>query len=154
MAEIPSQISFSTLISHTFPGVFASIGIFLMLYTQFSDPISNLFSLLQEKDNIWASFIGAVGSLIFFGTITGIIIDALSHVIIKLLYYNFCPDNQSKVQIENALGSIEELINILMWFLKLALNIIVFVVTLPFYGWAKKISARKLRGRKNVFFQR
>ncbi|KKH55551.1 MULTISPECIES: hypothetical protein [Methanosarcina] len=87
MAEIPSQISFSKLISNTFPGVFVTIGIFLVLYMLFSNYIDSLFSLLQGQGNSWATFIGAVGSLIFFATIVGILVDTLSHLFIETLIY-------------------------------------------------------------------
>lgn len=148
MAEIPSQLSFSALISHTFPGVFIAIGIFLMLYTQFSGPVNNLFSLLEGENNSWASFIGAVGSLIFFGTIIGIILDALSHVIVELLYYNFCPENQSEYQTEDVL---DLLINLLIFLLKSVLNLIVLVLTLPLYRWTKNKCQDIERGEEYFF---
>ncbi len=31
MAEIPSQISYSNLVAHTFPGIFLAIGIFMVV---------------------------------------------------------------------------------------------------------------------------
>lgn len=152
MAEIPSQLSFSTLISHTFPGVFVAIGIFLMLYTQFSDSINNLFSSLEGENNNWTSFIGAVGILIFFGTMIGIIVDSLSHVIIGLLYYNFCPDNRSRAQTENELDLMKGIKKVLIKFLKGALNIIVFMVTLPFYWWAKN-KCQEIERKEKCFFK-
>lgn len=80
--SIPSQISFSKLVSHTFPGVFATIGIFLILYTPLSNFINDAFSLSGDN-NSWLKFIGAIGGLIYFGTIVGIIIDSVSHMIIE-----------------------------------------------------------------------
>lgn len=151
MAEIPSQLSFSALISHTFPGVFVTIGIFLMLYTQFSASIDNLFSLLQGKDNSWASFIGAVGSLIFFGTIIGIVVDAVSHVIIELLYYHFCQDNQFKAQTKTELN-LKSIKNILIEFLMGILKGTVILATLPFYWWVRS-KCREIESREKDIFK-
>lgn len=80
MAEIPSQISFSKLISHTFPGIFVAIGIFMIIYMMFLDSIKNTF-LMEDISESWTLFIGVFGSLIFVGTIIGIIIDAIHHLI-------------------------------------------------------------------------
>lgn len=85
MAEtIPSQISFSKLMSHTFPGVFATIGIFMILYVIFSNLIKEAFSIKNIFEN-WILFIGAFGGLIFFGTILGVIIDSIHHIIEKIV---------------------------------------------------------------------
>lgn len=80
MAEIPSQISFSKLISHTFPGVFVAVGLFMIIYMMFLDSIKNTF-LMKNISESWTLFIGAFGGLIFVGTIIGIIIDAIHHLI-------------------------------------------------------------------------
>lgn len=81
MAEsVPSQLSFSKFISHTFPGILIAIGLLLILgiISQF---FNNAF-LLNEDNNNWLSFIGAIGGLIFFGTTLGILIDYIHHIII------------------------------------------------------------------------
>lgn len=125
MAEITSQISFSKLISHTFPGVFVTIGIFLVLYMLFSNYIDSLFSLLQGQGNSWATFIGAVGSLIFFATIVGILIDTLSHIIIEFINYDLCLNNKPETR------------NRLLKLLKPLWDTFFFLCTIPLHSWLK-----------------
>ncbi len=88
MAEtITSQISFSKLIAHTFPGMFVALGIFMVIYVKISDRITNAFLLKLISDN-WTIFLSAFGGLIFFGTLIGIVIDSIHHVIIEGLIIN------------------------------------------------------------------
>lgn len=82
MAEsIPSQINFPKLLSHTFPGIFTTIGIFMVIQLIFyPDATIKDFHFKNIFEN-WETLIGVFGGLIFFGTIVGIIIDSFHHQI-------------------------------------------------------------------------
>lgn len=78
--SIPSQLSFSKLLSHTLPGIITAIGILLILSTSFN--FCNKAITLSADSNNWISLIGAIGGLFLFGTILGIIIDTFHHLVI------------------------------------------------------------------------
>lgn len=78
--SIPSQISFSKLLQHTFPGIFSALGIFMVLYLIFLDSADDVFEIKTFFVD-WKIFLGWLGGLIFFGTIIGVIIDAIHHII-------------------------------------------------------------------------
>ena len=80
--SIPSQINFSQLLSHTFPGIFTTISIIMIIDIIFyPENINRAFQIGIIFEN-WIIFIGALGGLVFFGTITGVIIDSIHHVIV------------------------------------------------------------------------
>jgi len=81
---IPSQINFSKLLSHTFPGIFTAFGISMIFYILFSDNINGDFHIINIFQD-WKIFIGAIGGLVFFGTIIGIIIDSFHHTIEQII---------------------------------------------------------------------
>lgn len=88
MAEtIPSQITFSILLSHTFPGIFTAIGIFMLLYLFFADDFNGDF-LVKQIFESWTVFIGVLGGIVFFGTIIGVIIDSFHHMIEQYIIGN------------------------------------------------------------------
>jgi hypothetical protein len=75
--DIPTQFSFDELLSHTFPGFFTAITLFMLI------------AIFSPRDiTSWAtkdisSFAQVVGFVIIFGTILGIIIDGIHHSIIE-----------------------------------------------------------------------
>ena len=88
MAEtIPSQITFSKLLSHTFPGIFTTIGIFMLIYLLFANDFNRDFSVNQIFES-WTIFIGVFGGIVFFGTIIGVIIDSFHHMIEQYIIVN------------------------------------------------------------------
>lgn len=83
MAEsIPSQINFSQLLSHTFPGIFTTISIIMIIDIIFDhENVNRVFQIGIIFEN-WITFMGTLGGLVFFGTIIGVIIDSIHHVIV------------------------------------------------------------------------
>lgn len=80
MAEsVASQLSFSKLLSHTFPGIFIALGIFMIIDLVFHDDAKGEFKTIIFQD--WKTFLGAITFLIFLGTIFGVIIDSIHHLI-------------------------------------------------------------------------
>lgn len=78
MAEyIPSQINFSKLLSHTFPGIFMVLGIFMLFYLCVNGESVVKIQFFED----WKVMLVTFAGIIFFGTIVGIIIDSLSHKI-------------------------------------------------------------------------
>lgn len=75
--EIPtlSKLEFKELLSHTFPGFFLALSVFMLL------------DVLSPKDlTLWAfgtltKFVSALGFFILLGTILGILIDGIQHLI-------------------------------------------------------------------------
>lgn len=80
--SIPSQINFSKLLSHTFPGIFTAIGISMLIYSKFfHGGVNKEFQSAIIGD--WQIFIGVLGGLVFFGTLIGVIIDSIHHTLIE-----------------------------------------------------------------------
>lgn len=77
---LTSQITFSKLLSHTFPGIFLAIGVFMVIHLVLTHNGFNgeLFTGIFED---WKQFVAALGGIIFLGTIVGVIIDSIHHVI-------------------------------------------------------------------------
>jgi hypothetical protein len=75
--DIPTQFSFEELLSHTFPGFFAAITVFMLTAIWSPRDITSW----ATKD--LSSFVQVVGFVIIFGTILGIIIDGIHHSIIE-----------------------------------------------------------------------
>ncbi|NAS88737.1 hypothetical protein C4E24_03215 [ANME-1 cluster archaeon AG-394-G21] len=78
---VPSQINFSKLLSHTFPGIFTAIGIFMLIFLAFSHEGVNWEFQIGKNFEDWKTFMGALGALVFFGTIVGVVIDSIHHLI-------------------------------------------------------------------------
>ena len=78
MVDIPTQFKFEHLLSHTFPGFFSAITLF-MLFDIFS-PL-NLTSLTFSKD--LEGLISFAGFILLVGSILGIIIDGIHHSLIE-----------------------------------------------------------------------
>lgn len=89
MAEyIPSQINFSKLLSHTFPGIFMFLGISMLIYSCVNGESVVKIQFFED----WKVMLVTFAGIIFFGTIIGIMIDSISHkiqnVITKFDFYN------------------------------------------------------------------
>lgn len=76
--SIPSQFEFKELLSHTFPGFFSAISIFMLM------------DLWTDKDlTTWviggnfAGLVTFIGFVLLMGTILGVIIDGIHHSIIE-----------------------------------------------------------------------
>lgn len=80
--EIPtlSKLEFKELLSHTFPGFFLALSVFMLL------------DVLSPKDlTLWAfgtltKFVSALGFIILLGTILGILIDGIQHLIEEKIF--------------------------------------------------------------------
>jgi hypothetical protein len=75
--EIPAQIEFEHLLSHTFPGFFLALTIFMVL--DISSPY-NLTLIIIKDINALIAF---VGFILLIGTICGVIIDNIHHSFIE-----------------------------------------------------------------------
>jgi len=75
--EIPSQFEFEHLLSHTFPGFFSALSLF-MLFDVWS--YDNLTPLITKDFNNLVAF---VGFILLIGTILGVVIDNIHHTIIE-----------------------------------------------------------------------
>jgi hypothetical protein len=73
--EYPPQIKFEHLVSYTFPGFFSAISVFMII--DYLSPINFLSSIGKDFNN----FLMFLGIIILFGTILGIIIDGIHHLI-------------------------------------------------------------------------
>ncbi len=75
--SIPSQFEFKELLSHTFPGFFSAISLFMLM--DLWSP-KNLTTWVIED---FAGLISFVGFVLIIGTILGVIIDGIHHSIIE-----------------------------------------------------------------------
>ena len=75
--EIPPTFEFQHLMSHTFPGFFSAVTLFMLI--DIWSPI-DLTSLAITNITALASF---VGFILLIGSILGIIIDGIYHSIIE-----------------------------------------------------------------------
>lgn len=81
------QLSFSKLLSHTFPGIFIALGIFMMIdLVLFHNHNKSEFMIFIFQD--WKTLLVSVAFLIFLGTIFGVVIDSIHHMIESKIYYN------------------------------------------------------------------
>jgi hypothetical protein len=80
--EIPMQVKFNQLLSHTFPGFFSAIT-FLMLIDVWS-PLNLTFLISSDTTRL----IAFIGLIFVMGTIFGIINDGLHHSIIEDIFFD------------------------------------------------------------------
>jgi hypothetical protein len=81
--EIPSQFSFETLLSHTFPGFFLALGVFMLL-----DLLITSYDLTLWALGDFGNFLKVLGFIILVGTILGILIDGIQHTLEKVIFEN------------------------------------------------------------------
>jgi hypothetical protein len=81
-SDIDFQVKFQHVMSHTFPGFFSAITLFM-----FMDILSplELTSLVVSSINNLVSFIGLI---LIIGTILGIILDGIHHTVIEDLFFD------------------------------------------------------------------
>lgn len=80
--EIPGQIEFEHLLSHTFPGFFSAITLFMLL---------DVWSSISLTQRILASFnslVAFIGFVLLIGTILGVILDNIHHAILEGLIFD------------------------------------------------------------------
>jgi hypothetical protein len=80
--EIPMQLNFQQLLSHTFPGFFSAITFFMLI---------DVWSSLHLESSILrdiTSLIAFVGLMFVMGTIFGVITDGIHHSIIEEKIFN------------------------------------------------------------------
>jgi hypothetical protein len=80
--EIPGQIEFEHLLSHTFPGFFLAITLFMLIDVWSPSPLT---VLVLSNSNIMIAFIGFV---LLIGTILGVILDNIHHCILEGLIFD------------------------------------------------------------------
>ncbi|KAF5430923.1 hypothetical protein C5S39_06820 [Candidatus Methanophagaceae archaeon] len=78
---IPSQFNFETLLSHTFPGFFLALGVFMLL-----DLLITQYDLTLWACGTIGDFLMVIGFIILVGTILGILIDGLQHTLEKGIF--------------------------------------------------------------------
>jgi|GEM_PF-6196090 len=78
------NMSFSHLLCYTFPGIFTAISIFIILNYTFNGNIDIIeYQTIVLRD--WWTFLAILTLIMFFGTIIGIVLDAIHHKIEVLL---------------------------------------------------------------------
>lgn len=80
--EIPGQIEYEHLLSHTFPGFFSAVTLFMLIDVW--SP-SRLTELVVSDINNMIAFIGFV---LLIGTIMGVILDNIHHSILESLIFD------------------------------------------------------------------
>lgn len=80
--EIPSKFEFEHLLSHTFPGFFSAMSLFILVDNLSSKDIT---SLVTSDLTNFGLFIGFV---LFIGSILGIIIDGIHHSLIEDSFFD------------------------------------------------------------------
>jgi hypothetical protein len=81
--EIPSQFKFETILSHTFPGFFLALGVFMLL-----DLLITSYDLTLWACGTIGDFLMVMGFIILVGTILGILIDGIQHTLEKGIFEN------------------------------------------------------------------
>lgn len=87
--EISEQFRFEHLLAHTFPGFFSAITLFMLL-----DVLSPRDLTLWAFNNI-EGVVGFIGFVILIGTILGVIIDGLHHMIIERFFDRFIENKKN-----------------------------------------------------------
>jgi len=77
-----SKMSFSHLVCYTFPGIFTALSILITIFYLFNDSL-NLIDFLKDP----MIFIGILTLIIFLGTVIGIILDTIHHIIEYILLF-------------------------------------------------------------------
>ena len=80
--EIPNQFTFQHILSHTFPGFFSAITLFMLF-----DIISNINLTSFMFSNNLEGLIVFAGFVLLIGSILGIIIDGIHHTIIERMIF-------------------------------------------------------------------
>lgn len=80
--EIPGQFQFEHLLSHTFPGFFSAVTVFMLVDVLSPRDLSSYIT--KSVDGLFGFF----GFVILIGTIIGVVIDGIHHAIIEQHIFN------------------------------------------------------------------
>jgi hypothetical protein len=80
--EIPSQFEYEHLLSHTFPGFFSALTLFMLIDVW--SPL-NLTEIVVGDINNLAAF---AGFILLIGTVLGVILDNIHHSILECLIFD------------------------------------------------------------------
>lgn len=75
--EIPSKFEFEHLLSHTFPGFFSALSLFILIDVWSSKDITSLVTSDLTNFGLF------IGFIVFIGSILGIIIDGIHHSLVE-----------------------------------------------------------------------
>ena len=81
--EIPTQFRFEVLLSHTFPGFFSALSVFMLL------DVLSPYDLTSWAFGTVTNFLSVMGFIIIIGTILGVIIDGIHHWIVEPKIFAF-----------------------------------------------------------------
>lgn len=99
--EIPGQIEFEHLLSHTFPGLFTAVTLFMLI---------DVWSSLSLTENIIVDFnsiVVFIGFVLLTGTILGVILDNIHHCILEGLIFDQFDEVQLWITKFNVLTKID-----------------------------------------------
>jgi hypothetical protein len=99
--EIPGQIEFEHLLSHTFPGLFTAVTLFMLI---------DVWSSLSLTENIIVDFnsiVVFIGFVLLMGTILGVILDNIHHCILEGLIFDQFDEVQLWITKFNVLTKID-----------------------------------------------
>lgn len=77
MPEIPTQLRFEEMLSHTFPGLFSALTMFMLI------DIWSPYNLTLRANRDIASVLAFAGFVVVLGTILGVLIDGIHHSVIE-----------------------------------------------------------------------
>ena len=80
--EIPGQIEYEHLLSHTFPGFFSAVTLFMLIDVWSTSQLTNL--VVSDIN----SLIAFIGFVLLTGTILGVIIDNIHHSILESMIFD------------------------------------------------------------------
>jgi len=86
--DIPGQIEFEHLLSHTFPGFFSAFTLFMLI------DVWSPFSLTKLVLSNTNSLIAFIGFVLLIGTIIGVILDNIHHSILESCIFDQFDDVQ------------------------------------------------------------
>ena len=77
MPEIPTQLRFGELLSHTLPGLFSALTFFMAV------DVLSPYELSLRANRDFSSVIAFIGFVVLLGTTLGVLIDGIHHTIIE-----------------------------------------------------------------------
>jgi hypothetical protein len=80
--DIPGQIEYEHLLSHTFPGFFSAVTLFMLI------DVWSPFSLTDIVIKDTNSMIAFIGFVLLIGTVLGVILDNIHHYILEYMIFD------------------------------------------------------------------
>jgi len=80
--ELTKGLQFGELLTNTFPGFFSAITLFMLI--DIWSPLNLTSWAIRDVSNL----IGFIGFVVLFGTILGVIIDGIHHMVIEDIIFN------------------------------------------------------------------